>query len=190
MIEDIYRACRRPNPSKSVSNATLSLTTSFIPSTIVSPQEIEAVSFAKCTTDKELTEEYRFDVRRWKLDPEYAKPQRLFYGFGVDIQDFIEYHQRHQLPPPPSMDRRANLWHAIMDAVMDDLSAHCKFELRRIPPLSRNYNSMIVLYNSHHISVQELEDDEEADVIRIITERFGNTVARQNARWFHPLMEE
>ncbi|KAF9059275.1 hypothetical protein BDP27DRAFT_514495 [Rhodocollybia butyracea] len=167
--EEIYAPCRRPNPSKS---------------------EIEAVSHAECTTGKELPEEYHFDVRRWKLDPQYIRPQKLFYGFGVDIQDFLEYHQRHQLPPPLEVGRRAHLWYCIMTAVMDDLSAHCKFELRRIPPLSRRYNYMIVLYDSHHISVQELEDDEEADVIRIIKERFGDSVARQNARWFFPLVKE
>ncbi|KAJ3886531.1 hypothetical protein GG344DRAFT_57287, partial [Lentinula edodes] len=141
-----------------------------------------------CSTEKRLPEEYRFNVRRFRLEPGYIKPRKLFYGFGVDIQDFIDYHQRHQLPRPPPMEQ-ASLWHYITDDVMDDLNAHCHFKLQRILPLSPKYDCAIALYNSHHISVTELEDDEEEDVIRTIKERFGDVVAIQRPQWFFLRMD-
>ncbi|KAJ3804555.1 hypothetical protein F5876DRAFT_82969 [Lentinula aff. lateritia] len=160
---EIYNPCPRPNPAKS---------------------RIKPEDLPKCSTEKKLPEEYRFNVRRWRLEPGYIKPRKLFYGFGVDIQDFIDYHQRHQLPRPPPMDNRASLWHYIMDDVMEDLSARCRFKLQRILPLSPKYDYTIALYNSHHLSITELEDDEEEDVIRVIKERFGNVVATQEPQWF------
>ncbi|KAH7872781.1 uncharacterized protein C8R40DRAFT_1115608 [Lentinula edodes] len=81
--EEIYNPCPRPNPAKSVSSVATG-----------------CEDLPKCSTDKTLPEEYRFNVRRWRLEPGYIKPRELFYGFGVDIQDFIDYHQRHQLPRP------------------------------------------------------------------------------------------
>ncbi|KAF9059274.1 hypothetical protein BDP27DRAFT_1431586 [Rhodocollybia butyracea] len=150
----------------------------------IKPEEIVG-----CPTEKELPEEFRYNIRRRKLDPEYTKPRKLFYGLGVDIQDFLDYHKRHQLPLPPPVERRAQVWDHIMDAVMDDLSAGCNFELRLILPLSPHYDYMISLYDSWYISVQELEDDEEEDVFRIIKERFGSPIATQKPRWFFSLCE-
>ncbi|KAJ3915802.1 hypothetical protein F5877DRAFT_81486 [Lentinula edodes] len=162
--EEIYNPCPRPNPAKSR----------------IEPEE----DLLKCSMEKTLPEEYRFNVRRWRLEPGYIKPRELFYGFGVDIQDFIDYHQRHQLPRPPPMKSRASLWYYIMDDVMEDLSARCRFKLQHISPLSPKYDYTIALYNSHHLSVTELEDDEEEDVIRTIKERFGGPIAAQKPQWF------
>ncbi|KAJ3886527.1 hypothetical protein GG344DRAFT_81613 [Lentinula edodes] len=165
--EDIYKPCPRPIP---VSNW-------------IKPEE-----YLKCPTEKTLPEEYRFNVRRWRLETGYIKPRQLFYGLGVDIQDFLDYHQRHQLPRPPPMDQ-ASMWHFIMDRVMVDLIAHCRFHLQRILPFTPKYDYTIALYNSHHLSVTELEDDEEEDVIRTIKERFGGPVAAQKPQWFFLLMD-
>ncbi|KAJ3915799.1 hypothetical protein F5877DRAFT_24456, partial [Lentinula edodes] len=137
-----------------------------------------------CSMEKKLPEEYRFNARRFRLEPGYIKPRILFYGFGVDIQDFLDYHQRHQLPRPPPLDNRASLWHFIMDQVIDDLNDCCSFKLERVLPLSPKYDYTIALYNSHHISITELEDDEEEDVIRIMKERFSDVVAAQRPQWF------
>ncbi|KAJ3903640.1 hypothetical protein F5879DRAFT_958640 [Lentinula edodes] len=156
--EEIYNPCPRPNPAKS---------------------RIKPEDLPKCSTEKTLPEEYRFNVRRWRLEPGYIKPRKLFYGFGLDIQDFIDYHQRHQLPRPPPNGQPSEL----------DLSAHCRFKLQRILPLSPKYDYTIALYNSHHISITELEDDEEEDVIRIIKERFGEYLAAQRPQWFFLLMD-
>ncbi|KAF9061539.1 hypothetical protein BDP27DRAFT_1428839 [Rhodocollybia butyracea] len=163
--QDIYAPCSRPTKSWTKS----------------------ADSNPACLTGKDLPEEYCLNVRRWRLDPEYNKPQNLFYGFGVDIQDFLDYHQRHQLPRPPRTKRQDFLWLSIMDAVTADLSVHCNFKIRRMLPLCDDYDYMIIFYDSHHISIQELEDDEEEDVIRVIKERFGDSVAQQSPRWFFPL---
>ncbi|KAF9061525.1 hypothetical protein BDP27DRAFT_1337924 [Rhodocollybia butyracea] len=167
--EDVYASWPRPDPSKSR----------------IKPEEI-----AGCPTEKELPEEYRYNIRRRMLDPEYTRPRKLFYGFGVDIQDFLNYHRGNKLPLPPPMERRAQVWDHIMDEVMDDLSARCNFELRCILPLSPDYNYVISLYDSWYISVQELEDDEEEDVVRIIKERFGSPVTKQNPRWFFPFVKD
>ncbi|KAF9059282.1 hypothetical protein BDP27DRAFT_1341782 [Rhodocollybia butyracea] len=163
--KEIYEPWPRPDPAD----------------TWIKPEEI-----AGCPTEKELPEEFRYNIRRRKLDPQYTKPRKLFYGFGVDIQDFLDYHKRHQLPLPPPMERRATVWHHIIHTVTKDISAHCNFELRSILPLSPHYDYMISLYDSHYISIQELEGDEEEDVVRIIKERFGGPVAKQTPRWFFP----
>ncbi|KAF9038403.1 hypothetical protein BDP27DRAFT_1347825 [Rhodocollybia butyracea] len=163
--KEIYEPWPRPNPAKSW----------------IKPEDI-----AGCPTEKELPEEYRYNTRRLRMDPEYRRPRKLFYGFGVDIQDFLDYHKNHQLPLPPPVERRPQAWHRIMDAVMEDLCARCNFEIRRILPLSPHYDYVISFYDSYYIRVQELEDDEEEDVIRVIKERFGDPVAKQSPRWFFP----
>ncbi|KAJ4494461.1 hypothetical protein C8R41DRAFT_306349 [Lentinula lateritia] len=179
--EEIYKPCPRKDPAKTVSG-TITFLVLFYHLGV--PQWIKPEDLPKCPTEKTLSEGYRFNARRFRLEPGYIKPRILFYGFGVDIQDFLDYHQRHQLPRPPPLDNQASLWHFIMDQVIDDLNDCCSFKLERVLPLSPKYDYAIALYNSHHISITELEDDEEEDVIRIIKERFGDVVAAQKPQWF------
>ncbi|KAJ3882638.1 hypothetical protein F5051DRAFT_435899 [Lentinula edodes] len=107
-------------------------------------------------------------------------------GLSLDTSNLEYYFMglRHQLPRPPPLDNQASLWHFIMDQVIDDLNDCCSFKLERVLPLSPKYDYAIALYNSHHISITELEDDEEEDVIRIMKERFGDVVAAQRPQWF------
>ncbi|KAJ4480774.1 hypothetical protein C8R41DRAFT_904346 [Lentinula lateritia] len=182
--EEIYNPCPRPNPAKSVSNVR---TACFIFSNLLSTSGLNLktsrnVPRKRCFPKNTAS---TFDVGGLSLDT--SNPGN--YSTGLVIQDFIDYHQRHQLPRPPPMDNRASLWHYIMDDVIEDLSAHCRFKLQRILPLSPKYDYTIALYNSHHISITELEDDEEEDVIRIIKERFGEYLAAERPQWFFLLMD-
>ncbi|KAE9409830.1 hypothetical protein BT96DRAFT_984187 [Gymnopus androsaceus JB14] len=172
--EDIYKPCPRPDPAKFAMNSRRTR------------EEQLFANFKGSRTEKVLPEGYHFDVRRYRLDPNYIKPPRIFCGFGVNIQDFLDYHQQHNLPRPPPMTKRADIWVHIMHAVVHDLSAHCRFLLKLTTAMSAEYGYVISLYNSHTISTTELEDDEEEDVIWVMKERLQD---KQEPWWFFPLVE-
>jgi hypothetical protein len=124
-------------------------------------------------------------------DPSYVKPRRLFYGFGLHIQDFIDYHQKHYLPPPHLLDSRAALWDHMISQVMADLTEACERNLRLILPISLEYRLVICLYESHNGSVPftKMGEYEEQEVLEILRGRFGVVLDIQEPRWFFGFVE-
>ncbi|KAJ3903399.1 hypothetical protein F5879DRAFT_156331 [Lentinula edodes] len=97
---------------------------------VVIPRKLQRMSLKAASEDypkgKALSEELQLDRKRLK-DDSYMRPRKLFYGFGVNIQDFIDYHQRYNLPRPPPEDDRSLLWLYMMDQVLEDLKKTCHF---------------------------------------------------------------
>ncbi|KAE9392093.1 hypothetical protein BT96DRAFT_979553 [Gymnopus androsaceus JB14] len=145
--------------------------------------------FKGCPTGQTLPAEFQVDVTRLR-DPTYCKPRQIFYGFGLNIQDFIDYHQKYQLPPPLPTETRSGRWTRMMDQVLEDLCNACDFDLRLVLPVSVEYCCMFSLYDSHTIAAKKLEDNEEQEVIQIIRERLVSVLTSQNARWFYSYIEK
>ncbi|KAJ3928160.1 MAG: hypothetical protein NXY57DRAFT_1022517 [Lentinula lateritia] len=112
---------------------------------------------------KEVPARYRLDRVRLRRDPDYVKPERLYWAFGINIQDCVEYHRKHNLPrPPPDFETRS-LWSTIMCDVEEDLRKHCNY--------------------GHSIAYSKLMAHEEDEVVQIIKERM-DVCKNQEPRWF------
>ncbi|KAF9066691.1 hypothetical protein BDP27DRAFT_1423594 [Rhodocollybia butyracea] len=135
-----------------------------------------------------------FEINTARLgDPSYVKPRRLFYGFGLHIQDFIDYHQKLWLPAPPPhlLDSRAELWDHMISQVMADLTEACERSFRLILPISLEYRLVICLYESHNGTVPftKMGEYEEQEVLEIMRGRFGAVLDVQEPQWFFSFVE-
>lgn len=125
IIEDIYKRCPRRDPKKATEDVRLSYDFEYLLIHILISSQLKAAS-EDYPKGKALSEELQLDRKRLK-DDSYMRPRKLFYGFGVNIQDFIDYHQRYNLPRPPPEDDRSLLWLYMMDQVLEDLKKTCHF---------------------------------------------------------------
>ncbi|GAW04780.1 hypothetical protein LENED_006591 [Lentinula edodes] len=77
---------------------------------------------------KEVPAKYRLDRVRLRRDPDYVKPEKLYWAFGINIQDCVEYHRKHNLPrPPPGFEKGRFIWSMITHDVEQDLRKHCNY---------------------------------------------------------------
>ncbi|KAJ3859632.1 hypothetical protein EV359DRAFT_50549, partial [Lentinula novae-zelandiae] len=84
-------------------------------------------------------------------DKNYDDPLKLFYGCGVNVQDFLDYHQRHNLLRPPPMHSRPALWKYMTDQVLEDLREHCEFDLFRLVLAMSAESYTLAIYDSYLI---------------------------------------
>ncbi|KAE9382387.1 hypothetical protein BT96DRAFT_845564, partial [Gymnopus androsaceus JB14] len=116
------------------------------------------------------------------------KPQKLFYGFGLDYADCIEYHKQHQLPCPPSAKHPGSLIELTHD-VADRLRQRCNFdELDIFAPYATEYDLMVYLYDSYTFKYRELVDEEEEEVMEILKKKLPR-LKGQKPRWFLPIVQ-
>ncbi|KAJ3903459.1 hypothetical protein F5879DRAFT_1002458 [Lentinula edodes] len=133
---------------------------------------------------KEVPAQYRLDRVRLRRDPDYVKPEKLYWAFGINIQDCVEYHRKHNLPrPPPGFEKGRFIWSMITHDVEQDLRKHCNYGLRFLSPVSVEYALMIIIYDSHSIAYSKLIAHEEDEVVQIIKERM-DVCKNQEPRWF------
>ncbi|KAJ3803691.1 hypothetical protein F5876DRAFT_71244 [Lentinula aff. lateritia] len=133
---------------------------------------------------KEVPAKYRLDRVRLRRDPDYVKPEKLYWAFGINIQDCVEYHRKHNLPrPPPGFEKGRFIWSYIMCDVEEDLRKHCHYGLRFLSPVSVEYALMIIIYDSHSIAYSKLIAHEEDEVVQIIKDRM-DVCKNQEPRWF------
>ncbi|KIK57537.1 hypothetical protein GYMLUDRAFT_98624 [Collybiopsis luxurians FD-317 M1] len=143
------------------------------------PLEWKAMA-ADCPPGKELPPEYLLDRKRLD-DPSYERPTHFFYGFGLNIGHVIEYHRarRLSLPPPQILGDRVSIWRFLIDSVVNHLRDVCEYDgLRVVYARSLEYDLVLAMYNSYKFRYEELTDEEEVDVIRLLREEmpgvFGN----------------
>ncbi|KAJ3745871.1 hypothetical protein DFH05DRAFT_1524148 [Lentinula detonsa] len=131
---------------------------------------------------KHLSYELRLDRRRLKRDAKYRKPEKLFYGFGVNIGDCLEYHQTHNLPLPKYCNKQM-LWLSIMKDVVKHLRQVCRHDFQFVMPRAY-YDMEIALYDSYTIHRENLARDEEEDVIRLLRREL-DVCKNQEPRWYY-----
>ncbi|KAJ3929239.1 MAG: hypothetical protein NXY57DRAFT_435031 [Lentinula lateritia] len=114
------------------------------------------------------------------------RPRKLFYGFGVNIQDFIDYHQRYNLPRPPPEDDRSLLWLYMMDQVLEDLKKTCHFyRFKRELAISVEHRYILAIYDSYTFDHGEMDNDTEQRIYGELRERM-DVCKNQEPRWFRP----
>ncbi|KAJ3782938.1 hypothetical protein GGU10DRAFT_68680 [Lentinula aff. detonsa] len=131
---------------------------------------------------KHLPNELRLDRKRLKRDAKYRKPEKLFYGFGVNIRDCLEYHQTHHLPLPKYRTKHM-LWLSIMKDVVKHLRQICRHDFQFVMPRAY-YDMEIALYDSYTIHRENLARDEEEDVIRLLRQEL-DVCKDQEPRWYY-----
>ncbi|KAF5345732.1 hypothetical protein D9757_013302 [Collybiopsis confluens] len=141
---------------------------------------------ANCPPEKQLPPEYRLNPKR-RNDPNYEKPPHFFYGFGLNIQHIIDYHQTHELPrpPPQSQRKRVSIWLFFIDTVLKHLRQLCEYDgLRIVFAMSTEYDLVLAMYNSYTFHYEELADEDEADVIQLLRREMPDVFENQKPRWF------
>ncbi|KAJ4467590.1 hypothetical protein C8R41DRAFT_50281 [Lentinula lateritia] len=165
IIEDIYKRCPRRDPTEAT-------------------EDLKAAS-EDYPKGKALSKELQLDRKRLK-DDSYLSPRKLFYGFGVDIQDFIDYHQRYNLPRPPPEDDRSLLWLYMMDQVLEDLKKTCHFyRFKRELAISVEHRYILAIYDSYTFDHGEMDNDTEQRIYGELRERM-DVCKNQEPRWFRP----
>ncbi|KAF9061776.1 hypothetical protein BDP27DRAFT_1428628 [Rhodocollybia butyracea] len=152
-----------------------------------SPYAVKVQKANECLpTTKELPPEFQLD--KDPLRRTFTKPKRLFYGFGLDYADCIQYHKEQQLPRPPSAKRPFSLTE-IIHHVADRLRVLSDFhELDIFAPYATEYDLMLYLYDSYTFKFRELTDKDEEEVIRILKEELPY-LKGQTPRWFLPIVQ-
>lgn len=118
----------------------------------------------------------------------YRAPGKLYYGFGLSYKDIIDYAERHS-PIDPSITSAARRYAHARSVTLERLRELCQFnDLETALPISPEYQVVLAMYDNYTIAEFELEEEEEADVIRILQEELP-ACSRQNPRWFFDRMD-
>ncbi|KAJ3912753.1 hypothetical protein F5877DRAFT_53540 [Lentinula edodes] len=132
---------------------------------------------------KALPENLKLDRERLK-DFSYDKPYKLFYGFGVNLQDFIEYHQKHNLPKPPPSTKLSIVRQCMVHQVLEDLQKHCDFDWFELHlAMAVEYKYILVIYDSYTFDRAEMEDAIEQEIYKVLRDRM-EVCKSQEPRWF------
>ncbi|KAJ3992319.1 hypothetical protein F5050DRAFT_1715382 [Lentinula boryana] len=131
---------------------------------------------------KHLPYEFRLDRKRLKRDAKYQKPERLFYAFGANIRDVLEYHRMHGLPLP-NCHTKELMWLFIMQDVVKHLCRVCRHDFQFVMPRG-DCDMAIGLYDSYTIHRENLARDEEEDVIRLLRQEL-DVCKDQEPRWYY-----
>lgn len=145
-----------------------------------------------CLKQRELPTDYKPDYRAIALSKSraYRPPGRLFYGFGLNFQDVIDYADKYSLiDPSVDSDGGGARYVSARCVGLDHLRDLCRFEDLDITlPISPEYQIVLAMYDNYTIDEFELETDQEEDVIRILKEEIP-VFRTQNPRWFYDRMD-
>ncbi|KAF5344517.1 hypothetical protein D9757_014149 [Collybiopsis confluens] len=78
-------------------------------------------------TTKELPNAFKIDEDALRRYPWYRKPPLIHYGFGIDYEDLINYHEAHQLRLPSEELSRGTFVASIENSALRDLRSRCRF---------------------------------------------------------------
>ncbi|KAJ3992318.1 hypothetical protein F5050DRAFT_1898067 [Lentinula boryana] len=148
----------------STSFSSLSLEEIYTPPPVSAPSSPVPSDDEDCPPPgKHLPYEFRLDRKRLKRDAKYRKPERLFYAFGANIRDVLEYHRTHSLPLP-----------------------NCRSDVFVMP--RGDYDMAIALYDSYTIYRENLAREEEEDVIRLLRQEL-DVCKDQEPRWYYSSLD-
>ncbi|KAJ3782937.1 hypothetical protein GGU11DRAFT_756871 [Lentinula aff. detonsa] len=172
----------------STASSSLSLEEIYTPPPISAPSSPVPSDDEDCPPPgKHLPYELRLDRRRLKRDAKYQKPEKLFYGFGANIRDVLEYHRTHGLPLP-NCQTTDLMWLFIMEDVVKHLCKVCRHDFQFVMPRG-DYDMEIALYDSYTIHRENLARDEEEDVIRLLRREL-DVCKDQEPRWYYSSIDE
>lgn len=116
-----------------------------------------------CPRVKELPAELTSTRARRKKDTSYKRPPKLYYGFGMDFLDFVDYYDRNTatlprvLPDLPPNCHPSGPMGIIKCIVESHLTTLCTFLITTAPISSPDYWMVIPLYDNFDIYYDELE---------------------------------
>ncbi|KIK50781.1 hypothetical protein GYMLUDRAFT_266073 [Collybiopsis luxurians FD-317 M1] len=141
---------------------------------------------AGCPKDRELPERFHVDLEVKRKYAWYQDPQKIFFGFGLDIKDCFEYYRanREDFPSVSDLTTPSDTAFWIVRAVEARLTKLCRHRVRLEQVLSLDYDMVLYIYDSPFFQHFELEDHEEKEVVEILKEQVP-VFRNQDLHWYY-----
>ncbi|KIK60157.1 hypothetical protein GYMLUDRAFT_1000033 [Collybiopsis luxurians FD-317 M1] len=140
---------------------------------------------AGCPKGRDLPERFHIDYQVKNKYAWYKDPPKLFYGFGLDIKDCLEYYRAHRDDfPPADFSRPSDIASWIIMAVEARLTKLCRHRVRTEDALSLDYDMVLYIYDSPFFQHFELEDHEEKEVVEILKKQIP-VFRNQDLHWYY-----